>query len=95
MTTGRPSPEPWHLDRRVPLALIVSLAAQTAGMVWWAANLAARVEQHAAQIDALRSAETARAIEDRRISEGLARLDERLRAQTEILQRLDRTASAR
>ena len=92
---GRPDAEPWHLDRRVPLALIISLAAQTAGMVWWAASISSRVEQHASQIDALRSAETARAIEDRRISEGLARLDERLRAQTEILQRLDRTASAR
>jgi hypothetical protein len=92
MMTGRTPPEPWHLDRKVPVAIILTVALQTVGIVWWAASLSSRVEQHAAQIDALRSAETARAIEDRRISEGLARLDERLKSQTEILQRLERRA---
>jgi len=33
----------WHLDRRVPLALIVTIAAQTFAAVWWASALNSRV----------------------------------------------------
>ena len=43
MPNSDPASNGWHLDRRVPLALIVTLLLQTAGMVWWAANLSARV----------------------------------------------------
>lgn len=46
---GRALPHPmtkdrhWHLDRRVPLALIMTLAVQTGGFIWWAASLSERV----------------------------------------------------
>ena len=33
----------WHLDKRVPLALILTIAIQTAGLVWWASSLSERV----------------------------------------------------
>lgn len=33
----------WHLDKRVPLAIIMTIFIQTAGIVWWAANLENRV----------------------------------------------------
>lgn len=33
----------WTVDRRVPLALIVTIAIQTAGLVWWASSLSERV----------------------------------------------------
>lgn len=33
----------WHLDKRVPIALIITLMAQTAGIVWWASALSSRV----------------------------------------------------
>lgn len=35
--------EQWHLDKRVPLALIVTIIIQTAGLVWWASSLSERV----------------------------------------------------
>lgn len=35
---------PWQLDKRVPLALILAILAQTAGGVWFAAKQDARVE---------------------------------------------------
>jgi hypothetical protein len=85
-----PTQAEWHLDKRVPISLIAALAVQTAGIVWWASSLSARVDQAHEAIASLRTSEAARAVEDRRISEALARLDERLRAQTEILQRLER-----
>lgn len=43
--TGSPQREPWHLDRRVPVALIVTLVIQTGAVVWWASNIDKRVEQ--------------------------------------------------
>lgn len=33
----------WHLDKRVPIAIIVSLAVQSAAIIWWAATMEARV----------------------------------------------------
>jgi hypothetical protein len=50
----------WTVDRRVPLALIVTIAVQTAGIVWWASSVSERVntlekraEQSAPQADRL------------------------------------------
>ena len=84
-TTRPEQREPWHLDKRVPVALIISLATQAAAMVWWGSQITARVDQHAAQIAELRLADTAQAIDARRTSDALSRLDERIKAQTEIL----------
>ena len=34
----------WHLDRRVPLALIITMTAQLAGIIWWGAQTSARLD---------------------------------------------------
>lgn len=34
----------WHLDKKVPLALIFTILAQTAVGFWWASNQATRLE---------------------------------------------------
>jgi hypothetical protein len=34
----------WHLDRKVPIAIILTLIAQTGSFVWWAGRLDNRVE---------------------------------------------------
>jgi hypothetical protein len=33
----------WHLDRRVPLAMITAIMMQTGVFIWWAAQLSERV----------------------------------------------------
>ena len=33
----------WHLDKRIPLALIVTIAMQTLAATWWAASVDARL----------------------------------------------------
>lgn len=38
------SDEQWHFDRKIPLALMISIAIQTAGVVWFGAKIDARVE---------------------------------------------------
>jgi hypothetical protein len=46
--------ESWHLDKRVPIAMIAALLFQTAGLVWWAAKLDGRVgelEREVARLD--------------------------------------------
>jgi ABC-type transporter Mla maintaining outer membrane lipid asymmetry ATPase subunit MlaF len=35
--------EPWHLDRRVPVALILSILLQTGAGFWWASSINERV----------------------------------------------------
>lgn len=37
--------EHWHLDRRVPVALVLMILIQSAGGVWWASAMNERMEQ--------------------------------------------------
>jgi hypothetical protein len=37
--------EQWHLDRRVPVAIIFAIAMQSAGAIWWASSVNERMEQ--------------------------------------------------
>jgi hypothetical protein len=39
----RPERRQWHIDRGIPLALIVLLIMQLAGGVWWAATITEKV----------------------------------------------------
>lgn len=34
----------WHLDKRVPVAIIFSLILQSAAIVWWASGVTSRLE---------------------------------------------------
>jgi len=73
--------EPWHLDKRVPVALIFAIFAQTAGAIWWAANINSRVENNTALIDRverqqdnMRTLAQTQAVQLGRIEEQLAAL---------------------
>lgn len=44
MAAEDPATGSWHLDRRVPVALIVTIVLQTGGIIWWAAGINARVD---------------------------------------------------
>ncbi len=68
----------WHLDRRVPVALIMTLIVQTIGVVWWAATISARV-------DAIER----RLFEMQGFSARLARLEERQLAVSDRLERIE------
>lgn len=68
--------EPWHLDKRIPIALIVTIALQTGMGVWWAAAittrqgyLEGRLSLHDAQIEAMRASATTSAVALGRIEE--------------------------
>ena len=36
--------ESWHLDKKVPIALIFAILLQTVAFAWWGATLTARVD---------------------------------------------------
>jgi Tfp pilus assembly protein PilO len=68
----------WHLDKRVPIALIAGLLLQAAGFGWWAAAIDARVTSNARditrverQIEAIIAASQAQAVQLGRIEENL------------------------
>jgi hypothetical protein len=71
--------EAWHLDRRVPVAIILALLLQTVTVVWWGAQMDARVAT--LELHDLSNGPT---------SERLARVEENLKAQGETLVRIDR-----
>lgn len=41
--TRRSDDARWHLDKRFPIALIVTISIQTATIVWWASGITERV----------------------------------------------------
>lgn len=86
-----PAAGTFHIDKRVPVALIVTMLAQTAGIVWWAATLQAaqaqslvdsrRIEERVVRIEMLRDDLSVRVI----------RIEEKLIGQTDTLQRILRS----
>lgn len=40
----------WHLDKRVPISLIVAILLQTATVIWWGSSLTERVNTLEAQL---------------------------------------------
>lgn len=66
MTNGALHSEPWLLDRKVPIALIATIAMQTVAIVWWASGIHHRVAAvetaqvvHAARMAAIEATERA------------------------------------
>ena len=88
-------PAQWHLDKRVPISIIIAMLLQTVGMVWWAASLSSRVEQHGREINSLVADGRSYSAEASRIREVLARLDERMAAQTDLLRRVENALQRR
>ena len=45
MPNGREDPQTqsWHVDRRVPIALITAIMIQSGGAIWWAATTTGRL----------------------------------------------------
>jgi hypothetical protein len=48
-----PSGRKWHLDKRVPIALIFAMLVQTGGIVWWGATTSEKVSVLKERLDAI------------------------------------------
>jgi hypothetical protein len=89
MESEREQDAHWSIDKKVPLALLIGLVLQAGAGVWFAAALQGQVNTHDRRIGSLEVSDTRIHEDARRISEALARLDERLQAQTAILRRVE------
>lgn len=88
MSDVRNSDTHFTLDRRVPLAVIITFALQTATVVWWAAGLAAKTTQLERQISVLESLIQNNTTRDVEYSIRIARLEERIIGMTSELGRV-------
>ena len=79
----------WHLDKKVPIAFIGALVFQAILGIWQISAMSREVGEHSRRISSLEAADSRMNDEARRISEALARLDERLLSQTAILRRME------
>ncbi len=57
-----PAEASWHFDRRIPIALIVTIALQTFGIVWWASWANSQIFAGQATDASLASADIALAV---------------------------------
>ena len=81
----------WHLSKSVPLAMIVTIALQTAGAVWWGATIQARTEEHARRLASVESVDADRESEMRDVADRLARLESNGAAQLATLNEIRNT----
>ena len=83
--SGEPKLEKhWSLDRRVPIAMIWTIIAQTAMAVWWVRGLQAGVDRQDQRLTVL---ESQRATD--RVSERLSTLESQVGDAKELLRRID------
>lgn len=75
---AEPKTEPWHLDRRVPVALILAIAIQSATAIWWASKIDSRV----ADLETYRS-------DNKEAASRLAVLESQVADVKEILRRIE------
>lgn len=68
----------WHLDKRVPIALIVTIVMQSMAAVWWAATMQERMESLEKMISGQASTESR-----------LVRLEQVTTMQTRTMERIE------
>jgi len=71
-------PRKWHLDKRVPIALILAILIQTAGALTWAGAAAERINQLERQV-----------IDGSDLGERTARLEEQVAFSRASLERIE------
>ena len=82
------------IDRRVPLAIILALLLQAGTAVWWAATKDSDDRFHQQRIDRLEQVVTQTKEGQAEVTERLARIEERMNAEAELLQRIEKQTGA-
>lgn len=73
---GGPQQQHWQIDRKIPLALIVTILLQTFGVVYWGATL---------QADARNTERRVSALENANFGDRLARIEAQMVTQNQLL----------
>ena len=81
--------EPWHLDKRVPITLIIAIVIQSVTFVWWAAKLDSKVQEYDHRITVIESWQDGIQTILGQVNERLARIEERGTAMVETLKEIN------
>lgn len=98
-----PAAQGWHLDRRVPIALIFTLLMQMAAGIWFAATMAGEVAGNAKAIGDLKNDDLAdlknelRTVKQDRddIKSRVIRIEEKISSQTDVLRRIENAVTTK
>lgn len=74
-----PASNGWHFDRRIPIALVLTILIQTGGAVWWLSSLNSRVSSLEEKITVFSSQ-----------PERLVRVETQVEALTKTVDRIER-----
>ena len=75
-----PAEASWHLDKRIPVALLLGVLGQGAVGIWWMSSLQSRVAHLETSVPALAASDAETAKDVRAIGLQIARLEERVAA---------------
>ncbi len=81
----RQQTEPWHLDKKVTLGLIVAILMNAFSSIWWAASLDSAVKMNSKRLDSHDASIAALTGQQSILNEGLARIQEGLKYQNDLL----------
>lgn len=81
--------ENWHLEKKVPVAIIVALLVQSATIIWWAAGMEGRTRGLELRLATMENAQVKAGEQQGAVMVQLATMTERLTAQTEALRRIE------
>lgn len=73
----------WHLDKRVPIALILTIVLQTSVGIWWAATQTARIDANTRAIMRLENSSDG-------VPARLSRIETRQEYMLQTIERIDR-----
>lgn len=90
-TIDRRKKEPWRVDKNIPITLIVVLFLQTGTFITWAAKLDASVADHERRIAIGETYDRDYSKSNLELCQRLSRVEEKVMAQTALLQRIDDT----
>jgi low affinity Fe/Cu permease len=91
----KPADESWHLDKKVPVAIIVVLIGQFLLGLWFIAKLDSKVEEQAARLAKTEAQVLTIDREAREFGNRIARIEEKTSSMLTILQRLERVLDGR
>jgi hypothetical protein len=79
----------WSLDKKVPLALILTVIIQTIGISWWAATLSSQVNYLESRVTKAETTLEREAVSSRLASDRLIRVEEGVKAILDLARRRD------
>lgn len=85
----------WHLDKKVPVSIIVVIVLQIIAGAWSIATVTATLNETVRRVEVLEADRNANRLDSLRTSDRLARIEERLEGQNAILKRIERLLDKR